>query len=186
MTAPQLSLDKKGGSKISRAIYSLVNGRSFYLIGAFFLPLCIMWIIFMINVLPSKPCFLSYVGANTMPVYMFHLALRYVIQFYGSYIAFIGCLIVAWLGIISLIYKKGSISKAVYVFLELASIAGFIALFASGVLQPLYGGCPENIYLAYLIVRLVVAIYYFHFHILIEQVLGSQHLIVHLRAPPAY
>ncbi|MBR2548193.1 MAG: hypothetical protein IKF07_08385 [Eubacterium sp.] len=110
-----------------------------------------LWIIFCVNVIPSKKGFLAYVGANTMPVYMFHLTLRYVIQFYGSYIAFIGCLIVAWLGIISLIYKKGSISKAVYVFLELASIAGFIALFASGVLQPLYGGCPENIYLAYLI-----------------------------------
>jgi len=118
---------------------------------AIILVISCLWIIFCVNVIPSKKGFLAYVGANTMPVYMFHLTLRYVIKFYGLYIAFIGCLIVAWLGIISLIYKKGKISKTLYVFLELASIAGFVALFASGVLSPLYGGCPENIYLTYLV-----------------------------------
>ena len=121
------------------------------LMRAIILVISCLWIIFCVNVIPSKKGFLAYVGANTMPVYMFHLTLRYVIKFYGLYIAFIGCLIVAWLGIISLIYKKGKISKTLYVVLEIASIAGFIAMFASGVLSPLYGGCPENIYLTYLV-----------------------------------
>ena len=109
-----------------------------------------LWIIFMINVLPSKPCFLSYVGANTMPVYMFHLALRYVIQFYGLYMGFVASLVVAWFGLLGLMYKKWQ-NKVLYGALIAASIAGFYALFSSGVLKSLYGGIPENIYLAYVV-----------------------------------
>ena len=108
------------------------------------------WIIFMINVLPSKPGFLSYVGANTMPVYMFHLTLRYVIQFYGLYMGFIGSLVVAWFGILGLIYKKWQ-NKVAYACLIIASIAGAVALFSSGILSGLYEQAPSNIYMAYLL-----------------------------------
>lgn len=84
MTAPQLSLDKKGGSKISRAIYSLVNGRSFYLIGAFFLPLCIMWIIFMIKgVYPITENSVLVLDLNGQYVYFFE-GMRDIFQGQGS------------------------------------------------------------------------------------------------------
>ncbi len=120
------------------------------LMRVFVLFLSIAWIVFMVNVLPSKPCFLSYVGANTMPVYMFHLALRYVIQFYGLYVGFVSCLFVAWFGLLGLIYKKYQ-NKTAYAALIAASIAGIVAFFASGVMKPLYGLAPENIYLTYLL-----------------------------------
>lgn len=110
----------------------------------------ILWIVFMVNVLPSKPCFLSYVGANTMPVYMFHLTLRYVIQFYGLYVGFISCLVVAWFAILGLIFKKWP-NKAAYAFAVLASILGAFFMFNSGVFESLYGLCPKNIYLTYLL-----------------------------------
>ena len=35
-----------------------------------------LWIIFMLNILPSKDNYLAYVGRNTMPVYIFHLVIR--------------------------------------------------------------------------------------------------------------
>ena len=106
------------------------------------------WIIFMVNVLPSKPGFLAYVGANTMPVYMFHLALRYVIEFYGLYIGFIGSLIYAWFAVLSLLCKKWE-NRIVYYGLVLLSIAGIYYMFASGLFNGLIGKAPENIYLAY-------------------------------------
>ena len=110
----------------------------------------VAWIVFMVNVLPSKPGFLSYVGANTMPVYMFHLALRYVIQFYGLYVGFFASLVVAWFGILGLTYKKWQ-NKALYAVLIIASIAGTVFLFGSGTFKSLYGLAPENIYLTYLV-----------------------------------
>lgn len=122
------------------------------------------WIIFMINIIPSKKNFLSFVGMNTMPVYIFHLTLRYVIDFYGIYIGVISCFVVAWFAVISLVHKKASdkllednISKkrvynTIYGIVIALSIAGFYFMFASGCLEPLYGGAPENIYLMYLLV----------------------------------
>ena len=38
------------------------------------------WIILMINIIPNKKCYLSYVGCNTMPIYIFHLFVRYVVK----------------------------------------------------------------------------------------------------------
>ena len=118
-------------------------------IGIFFLSSA--WIIWMINVLPSKKNFISYVGMNTMPVYIFHLTLRYVIQFYGLYIGFISCLVVAWFALLSLMHKK-YLSDKVYGVAIVASIAAFFFLFQSGMLSGLYGGCPENQILYYLLV----------------------------------
>ena len=110
-------------------------------IGIFFLSSA--WIIWMINVLPSKNNFIAFVGMNTMPVYIFHLTLRYVIQFYGLYIGFISCLVVAWFALLSLSHKKHQ-NNLVYGATIVVSIAAFYFMFSSGALSGLYGGCPEN------------------------------------------
>lgn len=118
-------------------------------IGIFFLSSA--WIIWMVNVLPSKKNFISFVGMNTMPVYIFHLTLRYVIQFYGLYIGFISCMVVAWFALLSLAHKKHQ-NNTLYGITIVISIVAFFALFSSGVLAGLYGGCPENQVLYYLLV----------------------------------
>lgn len=41
------------------------------------------WIIFMVNILPSTKNYLSYIGVNTMPIYIFHLIVRYQVKFHG-------------------------------------------------------------------------------------------------------
>jgi len=110
-------------------------------IGIFFLSSA--WIIWMINVLPSKNNFIAFVGMNTMPVYIFHLTLRYVIQFYGLYIGFISCLVVAWFALLSLSHKKHQ-NNLVYGATIVVSILAFYFMFSSGALAGLYGGCPEN------------------------------------------
>lgn len=109
------------------------------------------WIIFMVNAIPSKKSFLSFVGMNTMPIYVFHLTLRYVIEFYGLYVGFISCLVVAWFAVLSLLHKKFG-GTAFYVVAIAASIVGFYFLFSSGCLEPLYGLCPENKLYFYLLV----------------------------------
>ena len=87
----------------------------------------------MINVLPSKKNFIAFVGMNTMPVYIFHLTLRYVIQFYGLYIGFISCLVVAWFALLSLSHKKHQ-NNLVYGASIVVSIVACYFLFSSGVL----------------------------------------------------
>ena len=110
-------------------------------IGIFFLSSA--WIIWMINVLPSKNNFIAFVGMNTMPVYIFHLTLRYVIQFYGLYIGFISCLVVAWFALLSLSHRKHQ-NNLIYGVTIAASIVAVYFMFSSGVLAGLVGGCPEN------------------------------------------
>lgn len=110
-------------------------------IGIFFLSSA--WIIWMINVLPSKNNFIAFVGMNTMPVYIFHLTLRYVIQFYGLYIGFISCLVVAWFALLSLSHRKYQ-NNLIYGVTIAASIVAVYFMFSSGVLAGLVGGCPEN------------------------------------------
>lgn len=41
------------------------------------------WIILMINILPTSRNYLTYIGMNTMPIYIFHLFVRYVIKVNG-------------------------------------------------------------------------------------------------------
>jgi len=41
------------------------------------------WIILMINIIPTKKNYFTYVGINTMPVYIFHLFIRYVVKANG-------------------------------------------------------------------------------------------------------
>ena len=50
--------------------------------------LALLWIFVFINLLPSKKTFLTKIGQNTMPVYVFHIIIRYLIkdmsQFHAS------------------------------------------------------------------------------------------------------
>lgn len=41
------------------------------------------WIILMVNILPSKNNYLAYVGMNTMPIYILHLIVRYLVKVHG-------------------------------------------------------------------------------------------------------
>ncbi len=41
------------------------------------------WIVLMINIIPDKKTYLTYVGMNTMPIYIFHLFVRYIVKDYG-------------------------------------------------------------------------------------------------------
>lgn len=118
------------------------------------------WIIFMVNIIPSKKSFISYIGMNTMPIYVFHLTLRYVVEFYGIYVGIISCLVVAWFAVISLVHKRACSSapdkagtyNAVYGTAIILSILGSYLLFSSSCLTPLFGLVPENIYLLYALV----------------------------------
>ena len=109
------------------------------------------WIVFMVNILPSKQNFLCYIGTNTMPIYLFHLGLRHVITQKGIYAGCIGALIVAWFAVISLLHNKHK-SWPVSITITVLSIAGVFALCLSGVMEPMYGGCPENLVLFYVLV----------------------------------
>lgn len=122
---------------------------SFYRIIVF--ALACGWIVFMVNFLPSKKNFLSYVGTNTMPIYLFHLGLRHVIVQKGVYIGCIATLFVAWFSGISLLHRKHG-NWPVSIILTVLSIAGVVAVCMSGILTPLYGGCPQNLILFYILV----------------------------------
>lgn len=41
------------------------------------------WILLLLNIMPNKKNYFTYVGMNTMPIYIFHLFLRYVVEDYG-------------------------------------------------------------------------------------------------------
>ena len=83
MTAPQLKIEK-GTNRVTRFIYRFINGRSFYLIGAFFLPLVIMWAIFMIKgVYPITEKSVLVLDLNGQYVYFFE-AMRDIFQGHGS------------------------------------------------------------------------------------------------------
>lgn len=149
------------------------------------------WIILMVNILPSKKGFLSYVGMNTMPVYVFHLTLRYVIEYYGIYVGFISCLVVAWFAVLSLIHKKVG-NRALYGIAIAVSIAAFYWMYSSGCLAPLYGLCPDNIYLMYLItyggalicgISFVAPFWIKLYDLLVDGPLGGSKLAAWLKGP---
>lgn len=122
------------------------------------------WIILMVNIIPSRKSFISYIGMNTMPIYVFHLTLRYVVEFYGIYVGFISCLVTAWFAIISLAHKKCCIRlqdidaakkrscDVIYGIVISASIAAFYFIYSSEYLSPIYDLVPENIYFLYVLV----------------------------------
>ncbi|QIB69571.1 acyltransferase family protein [Aminipila butyrica] len=45
--------------------------------------LAVLWTIVLLNLMPNKKNYLSYIGMNTMPIYIFHLFFRYVVQDVG-------------------------------------------------------------------------------------------------------
>lgn len=47
------------------------------------LVLAVSWTILFLNIMPDKKNYLSYVGMNTMPIYILHLFLRYLVKDYG-------------------------------------------------------------------------------------------------------
>ena len=109
------------------------------------------WIVFMVNILPSKQNFLCYIGTNTMPIYLFHLGLRHVITQYGIYMGVVGSLIVAWFAGISLFHRKHR-NWTISIIITVLSIAGVFVLCLSGALEPLAGGCPKNLVIFYTLV----------------------------------
>ena len=106
------------------------------------------WITLMVNILPSKQNFLCYVGTNTMPIYIFHLGLRHIIKIKGLYLGAISALIVAWFALISLAHRKHK-NWTVSIILTVLSIAGAIFLWNCGILDPLVGKCPKNLWIFY-------------------------------------
>ena len=42
--------------------------------------LAVLWTILLLNLMPNKKNYLAYVGMNTMPIYMFHLFVRYIVK----------------------------------------------------------------------------------------------------------
>lgn len=109
------------------------------------------WIVLMVNILPSKKNFLCHVGTNTMPVYLFHLGLRHILDRYGLYVECVATLIVAWFAGISLLHMKHK-NWVISIVLTVLSIAGTVLLAESGVLGVLYGACPKNLLLFYTLV----------------------------------
>lgn len=109
------------------------------------------WIVFMVNILPSKKNFLCYIGTNTMPIYLFHLGLRHVVVQKGIYVGCIATLFVAWFSGISLLHRKHG-NWLVSGILTVLSIAGVVAVCELGLLNRLCGGCPQNLFLFYLLV----------------------------------
>ena len=108
------------------------------------------WITFMVNILSSKKNFLCYIGTNTMPIYLFHLGIRHIITQYNLYMGVFATLVVAWFALISLFHRKHG-NWTISVIITLASMAGVIWICMSGILQPLYGLCPENLIVFYIV-----------------------------------
>ncbi|MBQ9691424.1 MAG: hypothetical protein IJV62_04965, partial [Eggerthellaceae bacterium] len=85
---------------------------------------------------------LAMIGVGTMPIYIFHLGVRHLIKFDGLYI---GAVVVGLLflgALVSWLYAKVQ-HKAVWALYGVV-VAGGIALFASGILAPLFNLVPEN------------------------------------------
>ena len=101
------------------------------------------WIIFMLNILPKGKNFLTHVGMNTMPVYMFHLPLRQVYRLEGIYICVAVTLAVALISLISVTHAK---RKDWELTSRLIGILGFIILivYCARILEPFIELCPEN------------------------------------------
>ena len=106
------------------------------------------WITLMVNILPSTKNFLCFVGTNTMPIYIFHLGLRHIIKIKGLYLGAISALIVAWFSLISLLHGRHK-NWTVSIVLTVLSIAGAIWLWNCGILDPLVGKCPKNLWIFY-------------------------------------
>ncbi len=107
-----------------------------------------LWIIWFINVLPSKQGFLAYVGTHTMPIYMFHIALRHILKFEGMYVCFI---VAMALGAVSLVSLKLAKKETMGRFLLVAAVIVAVMALAIYLLPAeLRGIVPENKALLYI------------------------------------
>ena len=83
MTAQKISIEK-GKTAVTRAVYRFVNGKNFYLVGAFFLPLVIMWTVFLIKgAYPVTQKSILVLDLNGQYMYFFE-AMRDIFQGNGS------------------------------------------------------------------------------------------------------
>lgn len=108
------------------------------------------WIVLMVNILPSKKNILCHVGTNTMPVYIFHLGIRFVIAKMGVMVGLVSSLIAAWFAVISLLHMKHK-NWTISTVLTVLSIAGIVVMAKTHCITPLIGVCPGNIVLFYIV-----------------------------------
>lgn len=67
----------------------------------------------LLNRMPDRPSFLTRIGRNTMPLYIFHLFIRYLVKVWGipsdNPILYYGILLALWIGTILIFTSKPSI-----------------------------------------------------------------------------
>lgn len=69
------------------------------------------WIVLMLNILPGKMNYVAYVGMNTMPVYIFHLIVRYLVK---KYTIFFGVLPENWVVYYGMIFALAGLCVFVF------------------------------------------------------------------------
>ena len=81
------------------------------------------WIILMVNILPSKMNYVAYVGMNTMPVYIFHLIVRYLVK---KYTIFFGVLPKNWVVYYVMIFALAGLCVFVFSSKPVVKIYNFV------------------------------------------------------------
>lgn len=81
------------------------------------------WIILMVNVLPNKMNYVAYVGMNTMPVYIFHLIVRYLVK---KYTIFFGVLPENWVVYYLMIFALAGLCVFVFSSKPVVKIYDFV------------------------------------------------------------
>ena len=81
------------------------------------------WIILMVNVLPNKTNYVAYVGMNTMPVYIFHLIVRYLVK---KYTIFFGVLPENWVVYYLMIFALAGLCVFVFSSKPVVKIYDFV------------------------------------------------------------
>lgn len=100
-------LFRSPGAFYGLAWYQDISGR--ILIGA--ATLSIMTVL--LNRMPDRPSFLTRIGQNTMPLYIFHLFIRYLVKVWGvpsfNPVLYYGIILVLWIGTILIFTSNPSI-----------------------------------------------------------------------------
>ena len=81
------------------------------------------WIILMVNILPSKMNYVAYVGMNTMPVYIFHLIVRYLVK---KHTIFFGVLPENWVVYYLMIFALAGLCVFVFSSKPVVKIYNFV------------------------------------------------------------
>lgn len=100
-------LFRSPGSFYGLGWYQDISGR--ILIGAATLSMMTV----LLNRMPDRPSFLTRIGRNTMPLYIFHLFIRYLVKVWGipsaNPVLYYGMILVLWIGTILIFTSKPSI-----------------------------------------------------------------------------